>query len=175
MFSFVSESILRADLLEQIPHIAAQAVESSSRVSALKNVVGEYLIPLVVRNLGYSDNAVDKAAHATLIHLVEQGFISKQQAEIQVCPSILALSKVTTAADVQTQTGAIKVRIVHCFLYMLDIVLFLLPLCNCFVKDMGSEMFIYLLSHYLVFHVEVTISFKFLCIVTTRKKAVHIS
>ncbi|KAJ8927571.1 hypothetical protein NQ314_019954 [Rhamnusium bicolor] len=98
----VRELMLRADLLEQIPHIAAQAVECSTRVNALKNVVSEYLIPLVVRNLGSSDTAVDKAAHATLIQLIEQGFITKQQAEIQVCPSILALSKVESIADIKT-------------------------------------------------------------------------
>ncbi|KAG5900679.1 hypothetical protein JTB14_005944 [Gonioctena quinquepunctata] len=99
------ESILRADLLEQIPHIAAQAVECSIRVEGLKNVVSEYLIPLVVRNLGYSDTAVDKAAHVTLINLIEHGYINKQQAEIQVCPAILALSKDETSADINT--GAI--------------------------------------------------------------------
>ncbi|KAJ8940759.1 hypothetical protein NQ318_009671 [Aromia moschata] len=101
------KSMLRADLLEQIPHIAAQAIECSSKVSVLKNIVSEYLIPFVVRNLGSSDTAVDKAAHATLIHLIEQGFITKQQAEIQVCPSILALSKVESVADINTGAVAL--------------------------------------------------------------------
>lgn len=106
---FLADLMLRADLLEQIPHIAAQAVESATRVSALKNVVSEYLIPLVVRNLGSTDTAVDRAAHATLIHLIEEDFITKQQAEIQVCPSILALSKVESIADINT--GAVTVSL----------------------------------------------------------------
>ncbi|XP_056647680.1 serine/threonine-protein phosphatase 4 regulatory subunit 1-like isoform X2 [Diorhabda sublineata] len=89
------ESILRAELLEQIPHIAAQALACSTRVSAFKNVVGDYLIPLLVRNLGCYDIT------STLIQLIEQRFISKLQAEIQICPTILALTKSQTAAEVQ--------------------------------------------------------------------------
>ncbi|CAG9816036.1 unnamed protein product [Phaedon cochleariae] len=100
------ESMLIADLLEQIPHVAVQAAECSFRVSALKNVVSEYLTPLVVRNLGCNDAAVNKAARDALIQLIEQGYINKQQAEIQVCPSILALSKVETSLDINT--GAIS-------------------------------------------------------------------
>lgn len=92
-----NESILRAELLEQIPHIAAQALECSTRVSAFKNVVGDYLIPLLVRNLGCYENTV---ITSTLIQLIEQGFISKLQAEIQICPTVLALTKSQTAVDV---------------------------------------------------------------------------
>ncbi|XP_015832998.1 serine/threonine-protein phosphatase 4 regulatory subunit 1 isoform X2 [Tribolium castaneum] len=99
------ETMVRADLLDQVPHIASQALKYSNRVEALKNVTGDYLIPLVVRNLGSSENAVDKAAHTTLIHLLEQGLITKQQAEIQVCPAILALSHEEQIAEINT--GAI--------------------------------------------------------------------
>lgn len=99
--------MLRADLLEQIPKIAMQAVENSTRIGALKNVVGEYLIPLVVRNLGSTDNAVDRAAHSTLLQLIENNFVTKQQAEIQVCPSVLALSNMESISDINK--GAITV------------------------------------------------------------------
>ncbi|KAJ3665913.1 hypothetical protein Zmor_001377 [Zophobas morio] len=99
------EAMVRADLLEQIPHIASQAVKYSNRVELLKSITSEYLLPLVVRNLGCSENAVDKAAHTTLIHLLEQGLITKPQAEIQVCPAILALSNEEQSADINT--GAI--------------------------------------------------------------------
>ncbi|CAH1106535.1 unnamed protein product [Psylliodes chrysocephalus] len=100
------EPILRADLLEEIPHIAAQAIECSTRVSAFKNVVSDYLIPLVVRSLGCSENTL--IAHSTLINLIKQGFITKLQAEIQVCPAILALTKLETATAVDVNTGAIN-------------------------------------------------------------------
>jgi hypothetical protein len=103
--------MVRADLLEQIPHMASQALKYSNRVESLKTIISEYLLPLVVRNLGCSDNAVDKAAHATLIHLLEQGLITKPQAEIQVCPAILALSNEEQSADINT--GAITVSLLH--------------------------------------------------------------
>ncbi|VEN44895.1 unnamed protein product [Callosobruchus maculatus] len=90
------ESILRADLLEQIPHIAAAAVESN----VLKHVVSEYLIPLVVRSLGLADNAVDRAAQAALFQMLEAGYVSKFDAEIKICPSILALEN---SADTNTK------------------------------------------------------------------------
>lgn len=96
-------------MLDQIPHIAAQTIECSSKLGDLRNTVCDYLIPLVVRNLGCVDAAVDKAAHAALIQLIEQGFITKQQVEIQVCPSILALSKEDNTIDINASTGAITV------------------------------------------------------------------
>ncbi|XP_044269885.1 serine/threonine-protein phosphatase 4 regulatory subunit 1-like isoform X2 [Tribolium madens] len=99
------ETMVRADLLDQVPHMASQALKYSNRVEVLKNVTGDYLIPLVVRNLGSTENAVDKAAHTTLIHLLEQGLITKPQAEIQVCPAILALSHEEQIAEINT--GAI--------------------------------------------------------------------
>lgn len=71
--------------------------------------MSDILIPLVVRNIGCTDATVDNAAHAALVHLIEQGFISKPQIEIQVCPSILALSKGETPDDIYANTGAIIV------------------------------------------------------------------
>lgn len=99
--------MVRFDLLDQIPHMASEALKYSHRVDALKNITSEYLLPLVVRSLGFSDSAVDKIAHSTLIRLLEQGLITKPQAEIQVCPAILALSNDEQCTDINT--GAITV------------------------------------------------------------------
>lgn len=73
--------------------------------------MSEILIPLVVRNIGANDRAVDRPTQAALVQLIEQGFISKPQIEIQVCPSILALSKGETEQDVNANAGAITVSI----------------------------------------------------------------
>lgn len=109
-FTYFLESILDAELQDEIR-------------SNLQSVVSDILIPLVVRNLGCTDATVDKAAHAAhsaLVHLIEQGFISKPQIEIQVCPSILALSKGETPDDIYANTGAITVSTIlfqyFCFL-----------------------------------------------------------
>nr|CAI5850875.1 unnamed protein product [Callosobruchus analis] len=104
LYPEASKSILRADLLEQIPHIAAAAVESN----VLRDVVSEYLIPLVVRSLGLADNAVDRAAQAALFQLLEAGYVSKFDAEIKICPSILALGN-----SPDTNTRAIPVSTIN--------------------------------------------------------------
>lgn len=95
LFYFL-ESILDADLQDELR-------------GNLQSVVSDILIPLVVRNLGYNDATIDKAAQSALIQLIEQGFISKLQIEIQVCPSILALSKCETQNALHANIGAITV------------------------------------------------------------------
>lgn len=95
-YFYFLESILDAELQDEIRN-------------NLHSVVSDILIPLVVRNIGCTDAAVDRAAHAALVQLIEQGFISKLQIEIQVCPSILALSKGETNFDINAVTGAITV------------------------------------------------------------------
>jgi len=80
-------------VLENLPNLAILSKECAVRVPALANIVADYLLPMVVRNLGTSDNQVRKTAHTTLVNLIEKGLVSKLQSEIQVCPTILALSR----------------------------------------------------------------------------------
>ncbi|XP_076263074.1 serine/threonine-protein phosphatase 4 regulatory subunit 1-like isoform X2 [Rhynchophorus ferrugineus] len=79
-------------LLKNIPEIAAKAIENSDRVPALRDVIGEYLLPLVVRNITGSCRGIDAASY-TVLELIKRGFVSRFQAEIKICPSILALTK----------------------------------------------------------------------------------
>lgn len=100
LFIFI-ESILLTDLLDQIPDIAEHiTLLCSSKSSNLKDAICDYLVPLMVRNLGCPDAAVDRAARAALIRVIERGLITKFQIEIKVCPSILALSKTETSTDI---------------------------------------------------------------------------
>ncbi|CAG9763789.1 unnamed protein product [Ceutorhynchus assimilis] len=101
------QALLKTDLLEDIPNIAAQALENSERVPALKDVIGEYLIPLVLRNIGCSDAGVDKTAQTTLVHLIQRDYVTQTQAEIKICPSILALTKMESQHQLDVNTGAI--------------------------------------------------------------------
>ncbi|XP_060521122.1 serine/threonine-protein phosphatase 4 regulatory subunit 1-like isoform X2 [Cylas formicarius] len=105
------DSFYKAEVLELIPDVAAQAIESSARVSALKDVVGEYLIPIVVRNLGSCETNVDKAAQTALVQMIKRGHISQLQVEIQVCPAILALSKLDDEQDVDTGAVVLMIRL----------------------------------------------------------------
>ncbi|XP_049819805.1 serine/threonine-protein phosphatase 4 regulatory subunit 1-like isoform X3 [Aethina tumida] len=93
-----NDHIVTADLLEQVPLIAAKATEHSADCSELKSIVNDYLITLVVKNI---DNT--KSVIPALTQLIEQGFINKTQVEIRICPTILSLSRseLNAAASVE--------------------------------------------------------------------------
>lgn len=90
-------------MLCQIPTIAAAAQEAAIKSSRneLKDIVCEYLVPHYVRHLGCPEMAVP---YDVLLQLIKQNFINKLQIEIQVCPTILAISKDESATDVVTRT-----------------------------------------------------------------------
>lgn len=96
--------MVRTDLLEEVPNLVTEALEWSFRLPALNSIVSEYLLPLVVQNLGNTD-----AARSALFHLLEQELITKQQAEELVCPTILALLNTDGLAD--SNTGIVMVCI----------------------------------------------------------------
>lgn len=97
--------------MEQIPSLATQAVDCSSRLPSLSDMVSKHLLPIVVRNLGSADTQVRDTAHSTLFQLLEQAFITREQAEKLVCPTIVALSKVESLTDLNN--GIITVSEVY--------------------------------------------------------------
>lgn len=105
--SVFAEVVVRIDALEHIPSLAGMALKCAQKVPALANITSEYLLSMVVNNLGDNDNQVRKHAQRALFTLLEQGLVSKAQAEIQVCPTILALTRkesmVTDGVTVSTQ------------------------------------------------------------------------
>lgn len=108
--SLFAEIMVRTDLLEQIPNLATTALECASRVPELSNILSDNLLPIVVRNLGINDNQVRKTAHSTLFVLMEKNLVTRQQAEIQVCPTVLALSNMESIV-VDYHTGAVMVGV----------------------------------------------------------------
>ncbi|KAF5276488.1 hypothetical protein FQA39_LY06557 [Lamprigera yunnana] len=96
------DTFIRSDLLDEIPNIAATAMKCANRVPKLNQFISEYLLPIVVQNLGDSDNQVRKSAHSSLFCLLEKNLITRQQAEIQVCPTVLGLSDTDTFMDHHT-------------------------------------------------------------------------
>lgn len=116
--------------------MAARAVENTPRVEALRDVIGDYLIPLVLKHLGSSDTVLDKKAQDVLVQLLQRGFVSQFQAEVKICPSVLALTKMEGQVDILP--SAVRVSVLFYFKCNLN-VLYLLTDCFC-MKDMGSEM-----------------------------------
>lgn len=91
--------------------MAARAVENTPRVEALKDVIGDYLIPLVLKHLGSSDNVLDKKAQDVLIQLLQRGYVSQFQAEVKICPSVLALTKMEGQVDILP--SAVRVSVLY--------------------------------------------------------------
>lgn len=100
----VTDDFLQENFLEKIPSIAAEALANSERVAALKDVIGDYLLPVVVRNLGWSETGINLTAKAVLVEMMERGYVTQFQAEVKVCPAILALQN-----QLEVNTSAITV------------------------------------------------------------------
>lgn len=131
-------------LLKNIPDIAAKAIENSDRVPALRDVIGEYLLPLVVRNITGSCRGIDAATY-TVLELIKRGFVSKFEAEIKICPSILALTKKENDWNVLPGIISVSKPLEIRFLTVIRRIrhsITLLQHHDCYpLKDMGSEMF----------------------------------
>ncbi|KAK5642612.1 hypothetical protein RI129_008779 [Pyrocoelia pectoralis] len=105
------ESMVRTDLLEQIPDIALFAMQYKDRVPKLDSIISEHLLPIVVHNLGDKDNPVRRIAHSSLFFLLEKNLVTRQQAEIQVCPTVLGLSNSDTLMDYHTGSITLMSRL----------------------------------------------------------------
>ncbi|XP_031341311.1 serine/threonine-protein phosphatase 4 regulatory subunit 1-like isoform X4 [Photinus pyralis] len=106
------ETVIRIDLLEQIPYIAVSAVEYKNRVPNLGPIISEHLLPIVVNNLGDKDNQIRKTAQLSLFFLLEKNLVTRTQAEIQVCPAVLGLSNSDTLMDYHTGSITLMSRLV---------------------------------------------------------------
>merc|ERR1719319_952935 len=98
-----TEPSVRAELMEQVPHIAMFCQEVGGREG---DTVPLHLLPLVVRFLTDSNNQVRKTSQAALLVLLEQGLADTRDVEDQVCPVILGLSE-AESDDLRTEAVAL--------------------------------------------------------------------
>ena len=78
---FLSEPSVRAELMEQVPHIAMYCQELPD---SMHQIVPSHLLPLVVKFLTDTNNQVRKTSQAALLVLLEQGLVDKADVEEQV-------------------------------------------------------------------------------------------
>jgi len=100
-----TEPSVRAELMEQVPHIAMFCQELST--SLLGGTVPNHLLPLVVKFLTDTNNQVRKTSQAALLVLLEQGLVEKSDVEKQVCPVILRLTEADSMDDYRTEAVAL--------------------------------------------------------------------
>jgi len=98
------EPVVRAELMEQIPHIAMYSQEVPEY---LVQVVPLHLLPLVVKFLTDKNNQVRKTSQAALLVLLEQGLVDKADVEEQVCPVIIKFTEADSLDDYRTEAVAL--------------------------------------------------------------------
>lgn len=101
----ISEPSVRAELMEQLPHIAMFCQELKEQLSS---VVPEHLLPMVVKFLTDSNNQVRKTSQAALLVLLEQALVERSDVQEQVCPIIITLTEADSQDDYRTEAVAVS-------------------------------------------------------------------
>ncbi|XP_017654061.1 serine/threonine-protein phosphatase 4 regulatory subunit 1 [Nannospalax galili] len=102
-----SEPTVRAELMEQVPHIALFCQENRP---SIPYAFSKYLLPIVVRYLADQNNQVRKTSQAALLALLEQELIERFDVETKVCPVLVELTAPDSNDDVKTEAVAIMCK-----------------------------------------------------------------
>nr|XP_033789955.1 serine/threonine-protein phosphatase 4 regulatory subunit 1 isoform X2 [Geotrypetes seraphini] len=102
-----SEPTVRAELMEQVPHIAMFCQENRPSIPF---AFSKYLLPIVVRYLADQNNQVRKTSQAALLVLLEQELIERYDVETKVCPVLIDLTAPDSNDDVKTEAVAIMCK-----------------------------------------------------------------
>jgi len=103
------EPSVRAELMEQVPHVAMYCHEEKDEHQWM-HLVPSFLLPLVVRYLTDVNNQVRKTAQAALLVLLEQELVAHDDVEDQVCPLLLMLTNAEAHDDFRTEAAALLCR-----------------------------------------------------------------
>ncbi len=106
-FYFFTEPSVRAELMEQVPHVAMYCHEEKSEHQWM-HLVPSFLLPLVVRYLTDVNNQVRKTAQAALLVLLEQDLVARNDVEDQVCPLLTMLTNADAHDDFRTEAAAVS-------------------------------------------------------------------
>nr|XP_048298060.1 serine/threonine-protein phosphatase 4 regulatory subunit 1 isoform X4 [Myodes glareolus] len=104
---FITEPTVRAELMEQVPHIALFCQENRP---SIPYAFSKYLLPIVVRYLADQNNQVRKTSQAALLALLEQELIERFDVETKVCPVLIELTAPDSNDDVKTEAVAIMCK-----------------------------------------------------------------
>ncbi|XP_069778496.1 serine/threonine-protein phosphatase 4 regulatory subunit 1-like isoform X3 [Narcine bancroftii] len=101
------EPTVRAELMEQVPHIAIFCQENRPSISY---AFSKYLLPFMVRCLADPNNQVRKTSQAALLVVLEQEIIERYDVETKVCPVLLELTAPESSDDLKTEAVAIMCK-----------------------------------------------------------------
>ncbi|XP_073908754.1 serine/threonine-protein phosphatase 4 regulatory subunit 1-like [Castor canadensis] len=83
------ESIVRAELMEQVPQIALFCQDNQTFIT---NAFSKYLLPILIRYLSDQNNVVWGKSQETLMALLEEELIERFDLETKVCPVLMELT-----------------------------------------------------------------------------------
>ncbi|XP_038664606.1 serine/threonine-protein phosphatase 4 regulatory subunit 1 isoform X2 [Scyliorhinus canicula] len=101
------EPTVRAELMEQVPHIAIFCQENRP---SIPYAFSKYLLPFMVRCLADTNNQVRKTSQAALLVVLEQEIIERYDVETKVCPVLLDLTAPESNDDLKTEAVAIMCK-----------------------------------------------------------------
>ncbi|XP_048385064.1 serine/threonine-protein phosphatase 4 regulatory subunit 1-like isoform X2 [Stegostoma tigrinum] len=101
------EPTVRAELMEQVPHIAIFCQENRP---CIPYAFSKYLLPFMVRCLADPNNQVRKTSQAALLVVLEQEIIERYDVETKVCPVLLDLTAPESNDDLKTEAVAIMCK-----------------------------------------------------------------
>ncbi|XP_078397132.1 serine/threonine-protein phosphatase 4 regulatory subunit 1-like isoform X1 [Cetorhinus maximus] len=101
------EPTVRAELMEQVPHIAIFCQENRP---SIPYAFSKYLLPFMVRCLADPNNQVRKTSQAALLVVLEQEIIERYDVETKVCPVLLDLTAPESNDDLKTEAVAIMCK-----------------------------------------------------------------
>jgi len=115
-----TEPSVRAELMEQVPHIAMFCQEQESLTPSkprdeapfslpfsLGGIVPTHLLPLVVKFLTDTNSQVRKTSQAALLVLLEQGLVETEDVVVQACPVLIQLTEPDSVDDYRTEAVAL--------------------------------------------------------------------
>ncbi|CAN0275795.1 unnamed protein product [Lampetra fluviatilis] len=102
-----AEPTVRAELMEQLPHIAIFCKDSHPTVP---HIIQKYLLPVVIRLMTDTNNQVRKTSQAALLVLLEQELLDAASIETKVCPVILELTAPESNDDYKAEAVTIMCK-----------------------------------------------------------------
>ena len=133
------EPSVRAELMEQVPHIAMYGQEYKAK---LAHVVPQHLLPMVVKFLTDTNNQVRKTSQAALLVLLEQGLVERSDVQEQVCPVIIRLTEADSLDDYRTE--AVAVSEVNRYFYVQPLVLSIANYHHSYISVKVTKLIVFL-------------------------------
>ncbi|XP_077982604.1 serine/threonine-protein phosphatase 4 regulatory subunit 1-like isoform X2 [Glandiceps talaboti] len=102
-----AEPSVRAELMEQIPHIAMFCQDNQD---SFPDIVTRCIMPMMTRYLTDTNVQVRKTSQAAVLVLLEQELIQRKDVEEYICPVLVLLTNSDSSDDYRTEAVALMTK-----------------------------------------------------------------